>query len=155
MSIEFSNSLKIYKSYRSTLSSLKKSPEYNRAATRKQRALKQTADKYEVRISEVKSIVHEYDEIHGVTHGHPEPYLDELRFNKEVEEVEAKYSHLPEDFCPVCENNEKIHDPILLPIGKEGNEVRVRANPFVMEIHGVLTPMYSCFGCYIHERHEI
>lgn len=48
--------------------------------------------------------------------------------------------------CPSCEREISVLD---------GAELRVRPNPYEIEIHGVLKPMYSCYDCYVEVEQDI
>jgi hypothetical protein len=93
----------IYGEYRSVLRSIKQQPgnRNSRAADRKQQALKIVADRKHIRISEVKNIVRAGDAAKGITHEHTENYLEELRVENLLKEIQAEILINPAD-CSVC-----------------------------------------------------
>lgn len=69
----------IYANYRNALKAERKNGAI-RAGARKQNALRVTARRYKVAISEVKNIVRAAEADFGITHDHPEQYVKEQAF---------------------------------------------------------------------------
>lgn len=77
MSITKDNTQAIYNNYRAALRSMPHTAG-SRAGERKQRALKLTADRYHIPVSEVKEIVRNLDEVNGISHDQDPNYLRKL-----------------------------------------------------------------------------
>jgi len=120
----------IYGAYRMTL----KSRLEKRAGARKQAARSIIAKRYKIGHAEIKRIVNEQDVLNGVTHEHTNAYLDELA-------LEAAQSEFERNPVPCgCGNTEMV---------------RVRVDPFMYEIHGVIQMRVMCFLCYLFLEQEI
>lgn len=132
----------IYGSYRLNLKALRKAGP-QRAAARKQVALKNTADRYRVPISLVKAIAREQDALNGITHEHDVNYQAELDLMKKAETLLAAHGDNPA--CPSCGK---------VPT-EPGDVVRVRINPFELNVNGVKDVMLSCFMCYLRVEDDI
>lgn len=79
----------LFNNYRASLKSLRATFKGDtRTGSRKQQALKQTADRYGKPISYVKSVVKRTELERGITHEHTQNYLDELRYNREAQQYE-------------------------------------------------------------------
>ena len=130
---------RVYANYRNALKKLKAASRYSggagRTSERKQKALKLTADRYKIRIGEVKNIVREMDAENNVTHEHDENYQQTLK----VEQAYNAHLSSPEfSDDGVCEN-ESCED---------GREVRLRPAPGVMNGEREIAFTYTCFPCY-------
>lgn len=126
----------IYGAYRLNLKALRKAGP-NRAGARKQVALKNTADRYHVPISLVKAIAREQDALNGITHEHDVNYQAELDLMKKAEALLAAHGNNPA--CPECGK---------IPT-EPGDVVRIRIDPYDLNIHGTKDVMLSCFMCYL------
>jgi hypothetical protein len=132
----------IYGAYRLNLKALRKAGP-NRAGARKQLALKNTADRYRVPISLVKSIAREQDALAGITHEHDVNYQAELDLIKKADALIATHGNNPA--CPSCGN---------VPT-EPGDTVRVRLDPFDLNVHGIKDVMLCCFMCYLKIEDQI
>lgn len=132
----------IYGSYRLNLKALRKSGP-QRAGARKQLALKNTADRYHVPVSLVKSIAREQDSLNGITHEHDAAYLAELALVKKAQALLAAHGDNPA--CPVCGK---------VPT-EPGDTVRVRVDPYDLNVHAVKDVTLSCFICYLNLEESI
>lgn len=134
---------RIYASYRSTLAALRKSSNSrnSRTAARKQDALRITADRYKVRISEVKAIIRTYEAIEGITHEHTITYLKVLEFNRQADALLAARPTNQANVCPNADNGEE-HD----------DSVRVRLDTYLHEKEGEYVPLLTCFTCYLSDE---
>lgn len=92
----------VYDNYRASLRAQRKMDGgRGRTAARKQTALKLTADRYGIRIGEVKNIVREEDAKNGITHEHTENYNAEQAFLAVMEEAKRRLGESPCSFCNV------------------------------------------------------
>lgn len=109
MSTKTVDEVSIYNFYRSILRKLRKqaSGQDSRASNRKQAALKATADRYNIRIREVKALVIKNDELKGITHEKPERYLTKFHFEKAYAAFSEK--HPDALICEDC-NVHEDHD---------------------------------------------
>lgn len=90
----------VYSNYRASLRAQRRSDgAHGRTAARKQNALKLTADRYGIRIGEVKNIVRQEDAKNGITHEQPEDYRAELAFMAVMEEAKRAFGESP---CSSC-----------------------------------------------------
>lgn len=79
----------LFNNYRATLKSIRaKYKGDTRTGSRKQQALKKTADRYGKPISYVKSVVKRIEAERGITHEHTQNYLDELHHNTTAQRYE-------------------------------------------------------------------
>lgn len=126
----------IYGAYRLNLKALRKAGP-NRAGARKQVALKNVADRYHVPISLVKAIAREQDALSGITHEHDVNYQAELDLMNKAKALLSAHGNNP--VCPSCKN---------VPT-EPGDVVRIRLDPFELNVNGVKDVMLSCFMCYL------
>lgn len=134
----------VYSAYRQTLAKMKKHSDSRdtRASELKQRALKVVADRYHVRIGDVKRTVRKKDEEIGLTHEHTDNYLKELEYQKAA--VALLEKHKDTKICPHCER-EAVEEIL----------VRVRVNPYRAELYEEMVPIYSCYECYRETSYDI
>lgn len=121
---------KVYGAYRSTLRKMTG----NRAGARRNAARHIIVERYNVSFRDLKKIVQEGDAIHGVEHPHTPEYLAKLKFATDARLLEEEYSSYTG--CPQCKNVDAF-------------EVRVRVNPFDIEVYSEYNPLYTCFECYL------
>lgn len=121
---------KIYKNYRAALAAQKD----HRAAARRQAARKMTVERYNVSYAQVKEIVARHDALTGITHEHTADYLRELEFQA----AQAEYDKNP---VPCACGSEEM--------------VRVRYDPFDLEVHGIYRMSVKCFECYLERKYDI
>lgn len=114
---------RIYNNYRAAL----RSQVGGRAASRRQAARKITVGRFGVSYAQVKEIVTRLDEVHGVTHEHTENYLRTLAVQRAQEEYDR--------------------NPVPCQCGST-DMVRVRPNPYTLEIHGTSQLTTLCYACY-------
>lgn len=102
MSTTPNNENAIYESFRRVLKNLRASSNSrdSRTGERKQIALKQTADRYKVRVRDVKAIVRKLDAENGITREQPEEYKKSHAFKVAHENFVDNYSGTPA--CVVC-----------------------------------------------------
>lgn len=136
---------KIYNDYRSSIRLMRNSEgKFGRTADRKQRALKFVANKNKIRIREVKDIVRAFDQVNGISHEHPAPYMKRVQFLEDARKIEDANSG--NKICPLCER--EIDEDT-------GVELRVRVNPYEVEIYDILRPLYSCYDCYLEVEEDV
>lgn len=126
---------RVYSNYRATLRSRPRNV-HSRAAERKQYAREVTSIRFNLPISEVKSIVREFDIANGITHEHPEPYMKELAVAKRFTAAQAAYDANPTP-CK-CGNTELV---------------RVRPHPIAFAERSEWVVLLSCFECYVNKKH--
>lgn len=132
---------KIYHDYRAAIRLMRKSANGGgRTSERKQRALKSMADKYGIRISEVKQIVRDHDEINGIIHEHPIPYRREIEIARLfAERVVANGGTEYGDKCVACGTEDK------------SQVIRIRLQEDKLARYGVIDfTDPKCFPCH-HE----
>ncbi len=133
---------RVYANYRSTLNAQIRSVS-SRAGARKQKARVITSQRYNIPVSQVKSIVKQMDEVNGITHEHTEAYSKKLAFEAAAEKLVEEWSNKPA--CPSCKEN---------PTG--GNSVRIFADP-LGEIYEEVAnrPILCCYDCYKELEAEV
>lgn len=135
------NTQAIYNNYRAALRSMPHTAG-SRAGERKQRALKLTADRYHVPVSEVKEIVRSLDEVNGVSHDQDPNYLRKL----ERAQLHAKAT---EEM--ISAQREAVGDPEAAPScttcgrSDEASMVAVRFNEVHEEKTGTIAFTLQCF----------
>lgn len=141
MSTTKDNTQAIYNNYRAALRSMPHTAG-SRAGERKQRALKLTADRYHVPVSEVKEIVRSLDEVNGVSHDQDPNYLRKL----ERAQLHAKAT---EEM--IAAQRETLGDPEAAPScttcgrSDDTSMVAVRFNELHEEKTGEITFTLQCF----------
>lgn len=119
---------KLYRAYRGVL----RKQASHRAGARRNQARIIITERYGVSFQELKRIVADGDERHGVNHPHSPEYLQKLKFAKAAGELEAKHG----DLCPEC--------------GVKDEEfVRTRMDPTVELFGTEIQPFYSCLKCFL------
>ena len=132
----------VYTNYRRTLRSIRSTPTKDSAAETKQRALKATADRYRVPVSQVKSIAALGMEAEGVSGVREDPkHLAQLAYMAEAKRLllNAKTNDAGELVCH-CGSSENV---------------KIRTDPFQAEIHEVHEPMLTCSDCYTRVAEDI
>lgn len=130
-----------YNCYRATLRSLNSHDgQLERVGARKQEALRIASKRYHIPMGALKTIIREMDEAKGIKHDHPESYLLHLTYLDKVAALEAN----SDGVCPNCHGNNDRYE-----LDEKDNVLRVRANPYEYEVNGILSPMLSCFKCYL------
>lgn len=132
---------RVYNNYRSALRSFPHTAG-SRAGERKQRARVLTSTRYNLPISKVKEIVREQDAPNGITHEHDVNYYKKLEFQETAQGMLD--AHGDSDVCPTC--NVTPENP---------EEIRIRVNPFMEEMHKEIVPMLSCFNCYFSVKYDM
>lgn len=122
--------IQIYNNYRSALTAINRC-KGDHAAQRRNSARKITVDRYNVSFADLKRIIREQDEARGVTHEHPAGYALELERENEYAAAVEAYNANPVP-CQ-CGNTELV---------------RVRVNPYEIEINDVWRLMVRCYECY-------
>lgn len=125
---------KIYRAYRGVL----RKQTANRAGARRNQARSIITERYDLSFQDLKRIVQEGDELHGVNHPHSPEYLQKLKFAKQAKELQSEHG----DVCPICNSENKEF-------------VRARLNPEVELFNTELEPLYSCFECYLGFKERI
>ncbi len=137
-----------FSSYRAYLKSLSKNRADGRSGPRKQSALRVVSERYRIPIGQLKRLVQAMEEECGIVHSHTESYERELVYRKRAAELEKTNTGA----CPLCDDR---RDRWSLR-GDEGpDEVKVRVNPYEIEIYGNFKPMLSCLGCYFDIETDI
>jgi len=131
-----------YSSYRSALRISRNLQELERTGSRKQEALKIASGRYRIPLGQLKRLVLAMDAERGIVHEHPQSYQRELDYRKAAAELEETSTGV----CPQCDD---ARDRWNLKPEDGPDEVKVRVNPYEVEISGVLKPMLSCLGCYL------
>lgn len=95
----------VYDNYRASIRAQRKSSGgAGRTGNRKQVALKATADRYFIPISQVKGIVREGDLANGIIHEYTEPYKRELAFKASMDAAVLRIGDVP---CSCCGTSAK------------------------------------------------
>lgn len=99
-----------YNCYRSVIKSIRSGPgsRDTRSSAIKQKALKIAADRYHIRIGDLKRIVRKFDEDNGISHDHTENYLKQLEIERIFQETQLLYSD-DDMICSVCGNDSPEH----------------------------------------------
>jgi hypothetical protein len=120
---------RIYKNYRAALASLtaNTSDSFTHAAQRRQSARKVTVDRYNVPYAELKRIISTHDTVNGITHEKGEDYYQKMEYENAVTAYEANPT-------PCHCGSTKM--------------VRVRVDPYYMEIHNEFKLGTLCYECY-------
>lgn len=130
-----------FSSYRAYLKSISKNRADGRSGSRKQSALRVVSERYQIPIGKLKRFVQTMEAERGIVHEHTESYERQLAYQKAAEELEKTNTGA----CPLCDDR---RDRWNLQPSDGPDEVKVRANPYEIEIYGELKPMLSCLGCY-------
>jgi hypothetical protein len=123
--------LRIYNNYRAALAEQNRGIKPAHAAQRRNTARKLTVKRYNVSFAEIKRIVNEHDTKNGVTHEHPAGYAQALERQNAFDAADAAYKANPVP-CR-CGSTELV---------------RVRVDPYEMEIYEKFRLMTSCYSCY-------
>jgi len=141
----------IYGGYRATLKSIHRGPN-TRAGSRKQEALRITAERYKVPISTVKAIVREQEAQEGIVHEPTANLLERRRLNGLYnEELTRVLTANPERSCSHCGG--KADDEIELRSGgtmKRGAS-RLRLDPGHYRKTGEAHFIDACLPCWVIE----
>lgn len=136
----------IYNNYRSALRianrASRSGSKSSRAAERRNHARRQTVNRYNIPFTELKTIIAKHDELNGITHEHTEQYQYELALdlaNKEYRKNPHPCKRINSEGVE-CGNTENV---------------RVRWNPFELEIYGEHYAMTTCFECYLEVSYDI
>lgn len=134
------NTKAVYANYRNALKAQNRTAE-SRAGARKQNALKVSADRYKMPISEVKAIVRTYEAAAGITHEHTVDYLREVAFAElaakaEAELIPKQIEDHDEVYCSKCYT--KDADAV----------ISVRPNMKELAERNHLSFSVQCFTCW-------
>lgn len=137
-----------YGAYRLTLRKSSGNRAEGRSGSRKQSALKIVSERYHIPVGELKRAIRSMDEERGIGHEHTAAYQQRLDYQLAAAELEKQNTGK----CPLCDDR---RDSWTLRTEDDPDEVRVRVDPFEVEIYGELKPLLSCLGCYFAIDSEI
>ena len=135
----------VYTNYRRALKSHTRAVapkgDFFRASNRKQNALKLTADRYHIPVSQVKEIVREREAAEGITHEHPEEYKNllamDVAYNEAIKAVEER-REAGDPTAHVCTDCGR----------PDGDDTILRVRPIVYDMKDDYTFGLLCYPCW-------